>query len=157
MGRRLVVVALLVAVMVFGAVAPAHALHWETSRYYTLAWSWEYYGPYDPDYNCLAYALGVDDRWIWPWHGDPSALEINRYMTERGHPPTSASSSPRIIAYAKPQTRSEPSRARAIDHFSRIIDAGTTRAKWGTLEIMTSYSWSPYYASSYGLPATYYR
>lgn len=44
-------------------------------------------GDVDDAYNCLAWALGFTDRWIWPWHTmPPSKNNFNRLFARYGHP-----------------------------------------------------------------------
>jgi hypothetical protein len=158
MAKRVCGILLAVALILPAAPAHAFALHYPASYYDRIAWTWQYYAPYSRTYNCLAYSLGITDRWVWPWgSGYPSALQVTEYMRGRGHPPCPRTGSPRIIAYGVPPSRYDPVRWGAVDHFSKVIGPGATRAKWGSLEVMTSQSWSPYYRFSYGIPVAYYR
>lgn len=125
-----------------------------TAQRNAISWTWTYNAPGYENYNCLAYALGYTDRWIWPSSWGPYAdlgTEVDPYLYSRGHPWCSKTSGPRIIAYGKVSSN--------ILHFSRILTSTTCRAKWGRLERFNHGSWSPYYmtASSYGVPMAYYR
>ena len=152
MRARILVVCLLSVALLLSVVPSANALYKSTDYYDRIAWTWKYYAPWTRTYNCLSYALGYRDRWIWPWTGRPTVEQCNTYMSKRGYKWVTKSGSPTIIAYGwRNSTRNE------VDHFARVVNGTTTRAKWGSLEVMTSYSWSPYFSSSYGGTVAGYR
>ncbi len=134
----------------FLVTTPVYALYQSTSFYNSIAWTWQYYATGSWNNNCLGYALGYT-WWEWPWGGrNPSNSEVNSYMASKGYarqPSGSTGYSTRVISYGT---------SSAVDHFARNVGSGgtwtsgTSRAKWGHLEIMTSYSHDPYYTSSYG-------
>lgn len=144
---------LVTAVLSAALLAPstASALVRSNAWYNSWAWTWSYYSAATSRYNCLAYSLGYTDRWIWPWLYNPSAWEVDNFMNIMGYHAVSRSGSPTIIAYARNGNMN------AIGHFSRVISSSATRAKWGSLECMTSYSWSPYYWDTYGPSVRFYR
>lgn len=133
----------------------AQALVYPPAFYNTIAWTWSYNAPATSKYNCLAYALGYTDRWIWPWIGKVSSGQVNMTMALYGKKPCTASQKPTIICYGVSPLD--------VRHFSRTISSSATRAKWGQLERMNSASWHPYFLNSpspqtaYGTPLSYYK
>ncbi|MFZ5354509.1 MAG: DUF7689 domain-containing protein [Bacillota bacterium] len=64
-----------------------------------MAWTWEYHAPFDLSYNCLAYALGVTNMWIWPFDAYPTSSEVTLYMNRRGYTVNSGPYGPKMIEY----------------------------------------------------------
>ncbi|QQZ62916.1 hypothetical protein JI735_10555 [Paenibacillus sonchi] len=97
-------------------------------------------------YNCLGYALGDTNHWVWPWGGsNPTLQQANNYMTSQMYNPYPYSSTPsnvKIIAYGTSTSN--------ITHFSRVADANYSNAKWGGWERLQSLGWDPYSNYVYG-------
>ncbi len=112
-----------------------------SSTYDALSWTWQYYGPCSTTYNCLSYALGVTNTWIWPWgSSNPTDSQVTSYLSTKGY--VTSGSTAKIISYWKNSR---------ITHFSKIISSSTCLAKCGQLNILKHFSWDPYKASgSYG-------
>lgn len=136
MKKKLTAITLVLCLSLSMAVS-AYALLYDRSFYDKIAWTWQEYASWDPDYNCLAYSIGLTNAWLWPTSEERNATqnETRLFMASYGYGFTT--SNPTILAYG-------PS-SDSIDHFSRKIDSSTSRAKWGALEVMTSYSLDPYY------------
>jgi len=140
---------LFIALILVVLTAAAYALVYDKSYYDRIAWTWEYYAPASTSYNCLGYATG-SYYWEWPWSGYPTRDAVNFYLGSRyGYQVCYPPYQPRIIAYGTYNN--------AVEHFSRCLNSTTTRAKWGQLEVMTSYSWDPYYPEPYGSTIERYR
>jgi hypothetical protein len=104
--------------------------------------------------NCLAYALGYDDRYIWPWFGmDPTVPQVDAFMYSVGYEPCSPAAGPNVIAYGVPWSD--------VNHFARVVSSTTIEAKWGQFEWpVLSRSWNPYLSVSrggFGFPVAYYK
>ncbi len=49
-------------------------------------------GPATGAYNCLAWTLGIDNRWVWPWGTrEPSVSQFNSFFRSRGYVVSSGS------------------------------------------------------------------
>lgn len=98
-------------------------------------------------YNCLAYAIGITDHWVWPWSTNPTFSDLSSYMSSKGYPTAAQGiqSFAKVIYYQN-------------GHFSKVIAwdiYGTPKtiiSKWGCSELMQSSASSPF-SSVYG-PAT---
>ncbi|TGE35016.1 hypothetical protein E4K67_27570 [Desulfosporosinus fructosivorans] len=132
---------------------PASALVKPNSFYDAVAWTWEYNAPATSTYNCLAYALGYTDRWMWAWGAsNPTSSQVNYYMDLVGGYRNvgygTPINNPLIISYGS---------SSAVVHFSKVTGSGITTAKWGELERMKSYSLNPYNpGGGYGPAVTTY-
>ena len=118
-----------------------------------ISWTWTYNAPGTSVYNCLAYAMGYTDRWLWPlsWGSSPSLLTVTTWMSGQGYTYSSTKqSTSKIVVYGYNS---------AVTHFSKITSSSTCRAKWGACERFNHGSLGPYYANSvsYGLVYGYYR
>ena len=149
--QKLLFLVLTLFVLTLVASPAAYALYYSPSYYDKIAWTWEEVGPYTSTYNCLAYALGHTDRWIWPWgSSNPTDSEVDNYMAYLGYSNASWGTpyTPEIVSYG---TSSE------VVHFSKAFTVYSI-AKWGSLELMKSYSWNPYnpQPDGYGFPVKLY-
>lgn len=107
-----------------------------------IAYNWSYYTQGSRENNCLAYALGVTDRWIWPWNGNPNLTQVTTYMSTWGYMPNGIAVR-RVYAYGS---------SSGITHFSKNLSTSSiqVRAKWGQCETFTHSTNSPYRPSPYG-------
>lgn len=121
----------------------------------TIANNWEYYARGYRDYNCLAYALGYTDQWMWPW-GDrnPTESEVKSYLRSYGYSITTNKSSftelsakKKIIVYSV--------NGNGITHFSKKYGSEGIVAKWGQYEIFTGNKYASYTNNLYGQPSFY--
>lgn len=87
-----------------------------------------------PNYNCLGYALGDTNNWVWPWGGsNPTLQQANNYMTSQMYNPypySSGASNVKIIAYGTSTNN--------VTHFSKAEGTNYSNAKWGKLERIQS-------------------
>ena len=151
--RKRIVSMILVVVLicVFSTAALAHHTYLTHAQNDAIANNWTKYSDYTSTYNCLAYAILDPDHWEWPWGAsNPTYSQVTTYMTNKGYstiygPPWL----PDIIAYGSTSN---------VTHFSigNISTSHPSRAKWGSLEVMTSNSMDPYYSSSYGPVVDYF-
>ncbi|SEF83745.1 hypothetical protein SAMN02799616_01167 [Paenibacillus sp. UNC499MF] len=111
-----------------------------------------YKGSNDTKYNCLAYVLGVTTATIWPWGGsNPSASEMTSVLNQFGYSSTNngpPSNPPKLIVYGTLNN---------VGHIAKVTSSTSTASKWGPLEIVDTYSLSPYNSSpGYGPAVQYY-
>lgn len=130
---------------------PASALVYPNSYYDRIAWTWEYSAPNTETYNCLAYALGYTTIWVWPWGTtNPTSSQANSFMAGAGYRNVGWGypiNNPLIISYGS---------SSEVVHFSKVSGYNSI-AKWGSLELMKSYSLNPYNnGGGYGPPVTTY-
>lgn len=119
-----------------------------------ISWTWTYNAPGTDTYNCLAYALGYTNSWIWPlsWGNSPSLTTVTAWMN--GWPGktynSTKQSTSKIVVYG---------RNSAVTHFSKITGSSTCCAKWGRAERFNHGSLGPYYntTASYGAIYGYYK
>lgn len=136
----------------------ASALYYPDSYYNNISFTWTYSAPYTSSYNCLGYATG-SMYWEWPWSYNPNGLQVDSYLSSKGHSRIGAYSSGKpfgIMAYG-PSTN-------VITHFSKstvpnsAMGANSCIAKWGQLERFKHNSANPYYSSSsYGSARIMYK
>lgn len=116
-------------------------------------------GPATNQYNCLAYALGVTSKPIWPWETDSATFEqVEDFLITRGyvHSPTNVSNNKIIAFYAKGSTSK-------INHFAKINSNGTTftsgsmTAKLGDMELVYNPNSHNPYKDVYGIIATKFK
>ena len=135
--KKLIALTLILCLTLLSGVS-VYALYLDESEYDKIAWTWEEYAPYDFDYNCLAYAIGDTDTWHWPSDNETCTLnEARVYLASYGYDYSYSASNPTILYYGQSTD--------LIDHFAKKVGTSTSRAKWGMLEVMTSYSLDPYY------------
>lgn len=149
--RYTLLVALLITLLCSGtALALVHPNSWYDAR----CWTWQYNAPATGTYNCLAYALGITNQWVWPWGNSlPTSSQVDDYLALWGATGYNwgYQIQPRIISYGT---------SSAVTHFSSVpTNANYCIAKWGGLERFTHYAWDPYYANddSYGYPVRCYQ
>lgn len=116
------------------------SLYYSPSYYDGIAYNWTYSATYTTNYNCLAYALGYTDRWVWPFSEafPPTLSNTTTYLLGLGY--TQGGSS--IVAYGTSLTN--------ITHFSKITNFNACEAKWGSLERFTHVGLDPYKPTPYG-------
>lgn len=143
--RLTIVIALVVSVML--TVSPAFALtnsaQTTTAQRNAIAYNWTYYARGWYENNCLAYAIGVTDRWIWPWgSSNPTLTQVTTYMSTQGYM-ANAVAAKRVYCYGSPS---------AVTHFSKNISVSSSqvRAKWGHCEIFNHSTNNPYKPTPYG-------
>lgn len=151
MKRKKSIAASLVVLLLLANVSSAYALYYPASYYDARAYNWQEAGPYTSTYNCLAYALGYTDRWIWPWgSSNPTNSQVNAYMSYYGYNNVGYGypiANAKIISYGT---------SSSICHFNKAFTNGS-RAKWGSLELMNHTNYYPYKPSpGYGSPVTTY-
>lgn len=107
----------------------------------------------DPRYNCLAYARGDTNNWIWPWgSSNPTLQQANNYMISKMYNPypySSGASNVKVIAYGTSTSN--------VTHFSKAEGTSYSNAKWGQLERLQSLGWDPYTSSVYGSALQIYK
>jgi hypothetical protein len=138
-----------------------------TTVYSNLTYTFKYLSSWSANYNCLAYALGITNQYIWPWETEtPLASEVSTFFTYNanyddrgiktakyytGHTYTQyASTANGRIAFYTTNGRA--------NHFS-VIDGIGCKAKMGQLERVSHDMLDAYYSySSYGslYPSTYF-
>lgn len=107
-----------------------------------IAWQWSYYTRGYYENNCLAYALGSNTQWIWPWGSRANLNDATRYLTSVGYNCSYIpGATPRITIYAKNGE---------VQHFARVIGPSSTRAKWGHYEVFSHNTYDPYTNVLYG-------
>jgi len=122
----------------------AFALVAPTEFYDHRSWTYTYDGPADPDYNCLAYALGLSE-WECPWGENLPSDSSVTYWIETFHGYEKILDGqpiqPRIISYGTTD---------AIWHFSKSNQSlgCSCKAKWGALELFLHGSCNPYNVES---------
>jgi hypothetical protein len=124
-----------------------------TAQRDATSWTWTYNAAGTSNYNCLAYAMGYTDRWLWPiaWGSSPSLNTVTSWMNVQGYTYNgSRQSTSKIVVYGYNN---------AVTHFSKITGSTTCRAKWGQCERFDHGSLAPYYytAQSYGAVYGYYK
>ncbi len=124
-----------------GALTPSRQT--TTAERNAIAYNWTYYTLGWYENNCLAYAVGVTDRWIWPWgSAKPTIAQVTTYMYTWGYMPNAVAAK-RVYCYGS---------SSAVTHFSKNISVTSTqiRAKWGHCEIFTHSTSNPYTSYAYG-------
>jgi hypothetical protein len=101
-----------------------------------------------PVYNCLAWALGRTDRWIWPWGGSlPSLATFTSYLRQFGY----ATGTPAAAAvYGNAAWGSY-----AIAHIGRHW-VGAPSSKLGRY-LLIHHTWAGLNYGAYGALRQYYR
>lgn len=119
-------------------------------------------------YNCLSYAVSIDNSWQWPWNCNPTVSELDAYMSKSGNYSSrdgyaftaSSFNGCDVIYY------SDENWGTGDDgHFARVMawDASGNptiiTSKWGPGEVIQSNSYCPFNSStsSYGAPKRYYK
>jgi hypothetical protein len=115
-----------------------------------IAKNWRYSSRGYAEQNCLAYALGKGNVWVWPWgSSNPTKSQSQDYLKSQGYknfynsvPPLAA---PFVVAYAKNGR---------ITHFLKVTKSGSGSfayyAKWGKCEIFSHNGYDPYTNYAYG-------
>lgn len=116
-----------------------------------IANDWTYYKRGYADYNCLAYAMGNNTTWYWPWgQVNPTISEAKKWFTNNCHYWVADKNAKNgltkyvIYVYANSQGR--------VTHFARttkINGEALSRgvdcvAKWGQSELFTHKTRDPY-------------
>lgn len=98
-------------------------------------------------YNCLAWALGRTDRWIWPWSGLPTLAQFTAYLRNFGY----ATGTPAAAAaYGKAAGSTY-----AIGHIARFW-VGAPSSKLGSY-LLIHHTWGGLNGGTYGSLRQYYR
>lgn len=101
-----------------------------------------------PQYNCLAYVLGVTDRPIWPWgYGNVPIEDVDEYLhLKGGYVRTYVNSDVNKIAAYYQRKNPDGTQSYLINHFAKITENGTTWtsgtiwAEMGDLELISTQS-----------------
>ena len=106
-------------------------------------------------YNCLAYSVGITDRWQWAWYGYPTKNDIEKYMKGTGR------TDGWTFNYVR--TSYNPYTTKVIyyegGHFAKVIDYYSNGepkriiSKWASGELIESSSSAPF--NNYGKPVYY--
>ena len=137
---------------VFAGSTTALALIYPKEIYDEIAYNYKEIGPADPNYNCLAYALGNTTSWIWPWSTDTATQsQVDNYLNLYGYSGNSFG-----YVYATPGIISYGHGSDAINHFARATASYVAKSKWGQWELMET-TWDPYKRSGYGPAQRYYK
>lgn len=151
--RGILVIACATAATLLSASAAFALVNSSTWYTYYAPGGWTYNAANTSRYNCMAYALGYTDRWIWPsWAGFyVTDAEMDIEMEIWGRYPTSSGSA-KIITYGY---------AGDVRHFGKVTSGTQTVAKWGQLERF-AHPWFPYRKDSsnkytYGGLRKYYK
>lgn len=105
-------------------------------------------GNYTQNYNCLAYAIGITNTWVWPWGTrNPSLSETTTYLETLGYERANTYSANCIVAYGTSTSN--------ITHFSKV-SGGVVVAKCGSLELLQHTTYQAYYTDSYGSAQAFY-
>jgi hypothetical protein len=141
------VVALLLGIGVGAAYALSPSLTSSTALRNQIAYNWTFYQQGYYENNCLAYALGNQTSWIWPWGGsNPTVSQVDSYMSGQGYtavPPSAVGPLNTTRAYAFGATSS-------VGHFAKnrnyttVLRNDLTRAKWGRYEVFNHSNANPY-------------
>jgi len=131
------------------AVYKSLSLYGPVSGYAGFVKQFKKIGNYTNLYNCLAYALGITNYWVWPWGTDcPSLSQVDDYMVSNGYTRVSQYQSNCIVAYGLTSSQ--------ITHFSKVV-ADTVTAKCGGWELMEHKEYDAYFAEGdYGSPQAFY-
>ena len=131
------------------AIYKSGSLYAPVSGYAGFVKQFEKIGNWTSTYNCLAYAIGVTDSWVWPWVYDcPTLSQLDTYMNSQGYVRVSQYQSNCIVAYGFSSSE--------ITHFSKVV-AGTVTAKCGAWELMEHNEYDAYFANGdYGSPQAFY-
>lgn len=130
--KGLIILTCLVTVLLLSI--SAFALYMPDLFYSNRCSTYSYLGPVNPNYNCLAYAMGYSS-WEWPWGAsNPQPYLVDSYMVMHGKRKVTVATG-NIISYGS---------SSQITHFSKAVAFQTVEAKWGELELFTHYLRSPY-------------
>jgi len=116
--------------------------------YSNLTYDFKKIGNYTDTYNCLAYALGITNDWVWEWWwGNPTLAQVDSYMSSQGYTKIPYITSNCVVAYGTEAS---------VGHFSKN-SSGIATAKLGSYELVEHISAYAYYSqSTYGNPIAYY-
>ncbi|PKM77277.1 MAG: hypothetical protein CVU90_08200 [Firmicutes bacterium HGW-Firmicutes-15] len=118
----------------------------------SIAYNWTFYAQGLLENNCLAYSIGNETDWIWPWGGSNPDLNQTLYWLQSvmGFTGQTYGSTPyqtcSVTAYGWSNN---------VTHFARVLSSnstwatGTCRAKWGRYEIFSHSNLNPY-TNAYG-------
>lgn len=120
-------------------------------------------------YNCLAYAVGINTNWEWPWSSNPTMQQLDDYMAKSGS--YASRSGDKFIAQTSRQNcdviyYSDNAWGSGSDgHFAKVIAWDSSgyptmiSSKWGQMELIESTSYNPFTGSSspYGTAKRYYK
>ncbi|MBQ7223255.1 MAG: hypothetical protein IJS38_01640 [Erysipelotrichaceae bacterium] len=125
------------------------------------------YGEATPTYNCLAFSVSVNNEWMWPWNSNPTASELDAFMSKTGN---YSSRNGDVLEYSSSLNNcdviyySNYALGNGTDgHFAKVCawnSSGTptiVRSKWGNAEVIQSSSYNPFTGNSYGSPKRYYK
>ncbi len=117
-------------------------------------------------YNCLAYAVDVNNQWLWPWGWNPTESQLDDYMSKSypystrpgsSYTRTTENNYPDVIYY------SEYSWGSGEDGHFGIVSSWDANgypksifSKWGAWELIYSSDSDPF-ISFYGGPKAYYK
>ena len=118
-------------------------------------------------YNCLSYAVGVNDCWLWPWAQNPTQTELDLFMARTamyGSRPGNAYEVSAIFG-ADVIYYSDCDWGTGGDgHFARVMAWDSIgiptviQSKWGQCELIQSTGYSPFSSGTfYGNPKRYYK
>jgi hypothetical protein len=147
----LVLTAVLLASVPTTRAAPAPFPH--------LGQNYEVVGTATPRYNCIAWVLGHQDRWLWP--GDQVAL-FDRLFAQYGYRKAACGNArldfsrqpgmDKIVLYA----RRMPDGSWSVTHSARQLPDGTWSSKLGELPLIRHRSPEDVDGGIYGVPVAVY-
>lgn len=131
------------------AVYKSGSLYASVSDYAGFVKQFKKIGNYTDLYNCLAYAIGITNSWVWPWGlSCPSLSQLDVFMESEGYMRVSQYQSNCVVAYGLSSSQ--------ITHFSKVV-ADTVTAKCGGWELMEHNEYDAYFAAGdYGSPQAFY-
>lgn len=107
------------------------------------------------DYNCLAYALGINspEGWVWPtqWKEGPDLATFRNYIRNKGYyysksPQTNALKKSIFYVYAENGIVKHFARKYTLD--GKSVSGAATISKWGACSLYTTTSTDPYTTQS---------
>ncbi len=121
-----------------------YTINGNISDYANMCYDFIKIGDSTQTYNCLAYALGITNRWMNPFG---SLAKTTQEMGKKGYTKVDSPTTNCIVAYGTVDN---------VVHFSRI-ENGIVNAKCGGYELLQHSHYNAYYSqSSYGSPVAYY-
>ncbi|GIP08720.1 MAG: hypothetical protein E7L01_06885 [Paenibacillus macerans] len=149
--QKMLVISMFITSALAGGTS-AYALYYSKEFYDAIAYNYTEIGPVSTTYNCLSYALGYTDRWLWPWGETATTSQVDSFLKLYGYKGNTFGyvyATPGIIAYG-PSTNN-------INHFAKATQAYVAKSKWGSLELMQT-TWDPYKPNGgYGPALRYYN
>ena len=121
-----------------------------TSEYDALCKNYTYAGPADSSYNCLAYALGNTNSWIWPWGSSkPTDAQVTTFLSSLyGYTKASLAYQPVIMSHGTSTS--------SIAHFSKA-SGSNSYSKFGAYELFYHQGWNVFRGNYGTLKSVYIK